>query len=466
MSRFSSDMRSLLCCLVCVVLSACNSLPEWMGGEEEQMPLKGERISVLTHGSTLKADPKQQAQPMYLPPSRTDTAWSKQQIAPYAHPALDGALPHSITERIGKGAKKGARFTSTPLIHQGKLYVLDGAGRVSARDAKEPDEVRWDYKMAYKTMQGDLLGLGLVKNSGEKKPFLGGNLTAFASQIFVATLRGQVVALDATSGAMLWERQLKVPAHALSVGPQGVYVLAAGNRLYALNRTDGSTYWTHNGLREVTSVFGTPVPVPFDNRVLVAYSSGELVALNAQDGKVVWQRALVNTRRQAQVALAFKDINATPVVVANTVFAIGHSGVLLALDAKTGAPRWQQELSATHTPWAAGDFLFVITTDQELVCLSQKDGSVRWVKQPSTHDQPMLGWGETKKGNPIQWSGPVLAGKQLIVAGSRGQLQLRDPGTGEVIRVLSIPKAQFLPPVPALGRLYLLNNDARLTMLY
>ncbi len=59
------------------------------------------------------------------------------------------------------------------------------------------------------------------------------------------------------------------------------------------------------------------------------------MSLNGASGEVVWARSL------AAVSDQFVDVDSTPTIIGNTIYASSYSGGLYALDAKDGVVRWR-----------------------------------------------------------------------------------------------------------------------------
>jgi outer membrane protein assembly factor BamB len=153
------------------------------------------------------------------------------------------------------------------------------------------------------------------------------------------------------------------------------------------------------------------------------------------------------------------DIAGRPVVDRDMVFAISHSGVMAAINLNTGERVWARDVGGIQTPWAAGDFVYVLTSDGQVLCLERKDGKVKWI-----HQLPR--WGEpNSKSDPIIWSGPVLVSDRLILVSSDGKAVSLSPYTGLLIGRTDIPDGTYIPPVIANGTLYLLTNSAQLVAL-
>ena len=98
----------------------------------------------------------------------------------------------------------------------------------------------------------------------------------------------------------------------------------------------------------------------------------------------------------------------------------------------------------------------MISNDNELVALGRDTGAIRWVvKLPRYED-------EEERENPIFWTGPVLAGGRLIVAGTNGDIVEAAPEDGKIIRTWDIGAPVTISPVVAAGVMYMLDDKGNL----
>jgi len=176
--------------------------------------------------------------------------------------------------------------------------------------------------------------------------------------------------------------------------------------------------------------------------VIAPYSSGELFALRVENGRAVWTDNLASTHSVNAVA-GLADIRGRPVIDHGRVFAVSHSGRMVAIDLRTGDRVWEQQIASSHSPWVVGEYVFVLANDNELVCLTHKEGKVRWVLQLPRYED------EKKKSDPILWAGPVLGGNRLIVLSSLGEAVSVSPYTGEIIGRQPMSASGYLGPVIA-----------------
>ena len=113
-----------------------------------------------------------------------------------------------------------------------------------------------------------------------------------------------------------------------------------------------------------------------DRRVL---ARANLLRLKAETGRVLWGDNLAGIARGDAIA-TLADIRGMPVADRGQLFAVSNSGNMAAFDINRGGRLWTVSIGSNQTPWVAGDFIYVMTTDSELVCLTRDDGRVRWIQ--------------------------------------------------------------------------------------
>ena len=302
------------------------------------------------------------------------------------------------------------------------------------------------------------LDSGLLPARGDIDPTkgFGGGVAFDDGKLFVTTGFGAVIALDAHDGHVLWKTALDVPiVDAPTANGGRVFVCTQDNHFYAIAEADGRKLWDHQGIAESAGVLESTSPAVAGDFVVAPYSSGELFAIRVENGRPAWNDML--TRSGNVTALSeLDDIAGRPVIDREMVFAISHSGIMAAINLNTGDRVWTRDIGGIQTPWVAGDFLYVVTTDGQLLCLQRKDGRVKWIHQ-------LQRWQDMeKKEDAIVWSGPVLVSDRLILVSSDGHAISISPYTGKLLGRMEIPDGTYIAPVVANGTMYLLTNNAQL----
>jgi len=285
----------------------------------------------------------------------------------------------------------------------------------------------------------------------------GGGVAYDLGRVYAGTGFAQVVALDAKTGNVLWRTPVSAPMRAAPTAFGGqVYAITKDNQLFAINADSGEVVWTHTGIEETAGLLGSASPAVDGDIVIVPYSSGEIFALRAENGRQLWSDNLAAIRR-ADAVSALADIRGRPVVDRGRVYAISHSGRMVAIDLASGRRIWETEVGGVNQPWIAGRFLYVVTTEGDVVALVADNGLVKWVSSLGRYEDP------EDRTNLVNWHGPVLASDRLIVTGSHGIAVAMSPYTGDVIGRIEMPDDVSLSPAIANETLYFQTDDARVT---
>jgi outer membrane protein assembly factor BamB len=399
---------------------------------EKELPLPGKRISVIQQ-ETLRSDAFAASRPLALPPQQANDSWSQPGgVASNApgHLALSSTPKHAWSVSVGTGSGFYGKVTASPIVYAGNVYTLDAAGQVTAVSASGGSVV-WRASTTPPT-EKDQEGFG-------------GGLAAEAGRIYAATGFGTMVALDAKTGRKLWEKTLGPPLRASPTAQaERVFAVTKEGQVYCLSGSDGTELWTFAGTPERASILANASPAVDKDMVVVPYPTGDLVALRASNGQPIWQESLARTLSGSSLS-AMSDA-ARPVLYGGVMYAAGHGGRMIAASQKNGERIWSVSVGGIEQPWVAGDNVFVVDSGGQLVAVTRADGRIRWA---------------TKLGDG-SWAGPVLAGHRLWLASSKGQLVGVEPENGRVATTESIGDSVLIAPVVAGGRLFVLSDNARL----
>ncbi len=436
--------------LLLLLLSGCSTfedITDWMGSSEKKTPLPGERIAVLSDAAHLKPDDSLKGVDVTVPAATANGDWPQAGGGPQG---ITGNLElsgysHHDSVKIGDHNGWEQPLYPSPVVAGGLVFAIDAKGYITAHETTDIGKVRWTNKSAVEDNEPDLIGGGLAFEDG---------------RLYVTSGRGKVYAIDAANGKEVWKQVIGLPLRAPpKVHKDKLYVLSIDNQLFALNSLTGTPLWNHRGINENAGFLADISPAATENIVLAPYSSGTLHALDTSSGQDVWNDSLLLSRRNSATA-AFSGIGGNPVVDNNIVYATGSSGFFATIDLLSGRRIWDQDVSSLNTPWIAGDFIYLLSSDYELVCMMRADGRVKWTKQLQRYAK------EEKRKDPLVWRGPIMAGGQLLIAGTHGQMLVLSPKDGSTITTADIPENITDMPVVAGGKLYVLTQDARLHVLY
>ena len=433
---------------------------------------ENERISLLSVDDSLKMTGEITPDDVVLPPVYVNSDWPQAggniQHA-MQRPAVSGNLDRIWSKDVGDGSGRKGRVLASPIVAGGRIFVMDGENRVSAFDAGTGSEI-WRHKVTVqlkgKTREGSAGIFERITNpfnagdsGGKDKESVGGGIAAANGKIFVASGLGVVESLDAQTGASEWRKRLTTPMHSAPTVSNGrLFVVSDDNELFALNSATGEILWTYQGIIESARMLTSPSPAVVDDVVIAPFASGELVALQVQNGVVLWQDALSSSGRLTPLS-SLNDIASGPVIADGYVIATAQSGIMSAFDLRNGQRIWSQPAGSLGYPWVAGDFVYTVTTGGEVVCMSKTSGAVVWIQQLQAFKN------EKKRKSRIAWSGPIMVGERLLTISSRGLAVEINPYNGSIIREFKMGDPVFVSPIIANETVYVLNDKAKLIAL-
>jgi outer membrane protein assembly factor BamB len=421
-----------------LVLGGCSH-----GGSEKKRPrtpVFGQRTSILSGAEVVNADETLAATPVLLPDPVDNADWP--QSGGDASKSLGGVTLGDATKVVWRAQISGGgplgKLASPPVVSGGKLFVIDTDAVIHAFDAESGKRL-WDNSI------GTATRLNLTD--------FGGGVSAEGERIFASTGVGDVVALEAATGKVLWTKRPGGPLRGSPTVSNGnVYVMSQDNQIFALSETDGAVVWQDTGTLQTTGVFGVASPAAAQGSVIAGFSSGELSVYRYENGRVLWGDSLSRTNISTAVS-TLTDIDADPVIDRGRVFAIGEGGRMASYELVSGQRLWELNIGGIATPVVAGEWVFVVTDKGRLYCIARTAGKVRWIADLGGYRNPK------SKSGPIRWYGPVLAGGKLILVSTDGEMAFVDPAEGKVTQKRKGDLPMSLPPIVADKLLYVLTDN-------
>lgn len=438
----SRRLAAPLALVLAVSLAGCGAFG---GKDKPKTPTLGNRIPILSRVDTgAKVDAQLANVSVIVPPATANPDWPQAggtASKSYGNLELAANPGRSWTAQIAGSGKK-QRLAASPVVGGGQLFVMDTAGTAHAFDAQTGAR-RWSTTFS-------------IKGDGQSSVY-GGGASYADGRVYITTGLGEVAALDAKDGSIVWKVK---PAGPLRGSPtiafNSVFVMTMDNQVYSLNAADGAAMWNEAASSGQTGVFGVAAPAAGQGTIVAGFSTGELVAYRYENGRQLWSDALARTSLSTTVGV-LTDIDADPIIDRGRVFALGQGGRMAAYELVTGQRIWELNLAGISTPAIAGDWIFTLTDDGKLLCIQRATGKVRWLTQLARFEN------EKKKKNPIFWTGPVLAGNRLWFANSNGQVYSAGIEDGAPVSFTDLKEPVTLAPIVAGSTLYILDDSGKLS---
>jgi len=224
--------------------------------------------------------------------------------------------------------------------------------------------------------------------------------------VFIGTETGKVEAFRSTDGQPLWKVGIESPAMAFSQGRHAIYAHATNDSVYAFDLNDGHNLW-HYQINTPTLMFRqVSRPVIAANKVLVGFSTGKLMALDNVTGFPEWEKEIAISKGRSDIQ-RMVDVNADPIVVGKTVYAVGYQGRVVALDLDTGTSLWERDLSSFSGLAVNTTSVFVSDTAGIVWAFKRNSGELLW-KQEGLSGRAL--------------TAPVVMNDEIVIADEEGYL--------------------------------------------
>jgi outer membrane protein assembly factor BamB len=228
-------------------------------------------------------------------------------------------------------------------------------------------------------------------------------ISADAERVYVPSADA-MQALELSTGTPQWHRETgSLTAPTLVQG--GWVVTAAAGNLAALRAGDGTVVWQKN---LGTIEFRPAIDGDF---LFVPLLEGPIVCLNLQTGETIWERKLGGSPGE-------------PMVVAGRVYAGAADKLFYVLDAEDGDILWSHRVGAAPRGRAAVDEknVYFVALDNTLRALDRGHGAVKWR--------------QGLKYRPAE--GPSIIRGGIVVPGAVATLAVVGPN-GAALRELTFP---------------------------
>ncbi len=253
-------------------------------------------------------------------------------------------------------------FSLTPVEYDGQIFTTESNGRVASYDAVR-GSFRWDIKLDARLSAGASAGNGLLVVGSED---------------------GELFGLDIQRGDIKWRTPLSSEILAApQITADKVIVSSGDGKVVALDARTGQRIWVSSNTVPALSLRGGGRPVVAGERVIVGFASGHLAAFNLHNGKRLWETAVAVSRGRSEIE-RLVDVDTTPRVFDNMIYAVTYQGQIAALTLESGQIVWSREASSYVDIAVDEGQVYFSDNSGELWALDRTSGATLW-RQDKLH---------------------------------------------------------------------------------
>lgn len=271
---------------------------------------------------------------------------------------------------IGDGSgRSGIRLR--PAYADGKLYVASVDGKLAALDAAT-GKTLWQKD----TRTQGWMGLG---HKRYPDAFYAGGPAVSGDLLVVGTLDGHVFGMDAATGAQRWTAQLSDEVVSPPVIDAGVvYVRTNDARIYALDAATGTRKWVNDqGEVPLLTLRGNGPLLVAHGVVFYGSDDGKIVSLRSDTGSAQWQQAITKGEGRSDID-KLNDADDSLQLDNDTLYGTAYHGELVSINAPDGKINWNRAFSSYVGVGVAGQQLVGVDENSVVWAFDTSAGSDMW----------------------------------------------------------------------------------------
>lgn len=337
-----------------------------------------------------------------------------------------------------------------PAFANGRLVMMDTRGYVSAYDS-ETGKKLWRVRLQEPANYEDprrWYRLSTWFRSNEIPVETSGGVGLYGNSVAVGSYDGKVFVLDAETGEERWRQQ--VSSEILSSPEPNddvVVVHTIDGKIHGLDLATGAKRWQYDNPQAVLSLRGSATPLVTPTMVVAGFDNGKIAAINPDNGLALWDQRVAVPKGRTEFERVV-DVEGTPLLVGDLIFAASYQGRIVALSRAAGRGIWAQDVSTHRNLASNGAAVFVTTEDDTLMAFNLANGEELW-----SNDQMLR----------RSLTGPAVVSGKVVVADADGYLHVLDPRTGDYLGRDKIDGSGVNSPLTVMGdKLLVLDNDGEI----
>lgn len=318
------------------------------------------------------------------------------ELQPLDHQAVDMRVLWQ--KKIGKGNANGD-LSLLPAVVDDRVYVVSADGHLRVLRVSDGSE---QLHVALKNK----VTAGVFVDHG---------------QILLGTANGDLKALSVEDGEPLWRAALSSNLLSRPVAGEGIVIARTQDGVIHAFK-DNNLIWRYHIPMPLLTVRGNAEPVVGAGIVVITADNGRLLILRQDNGEVLLDQMIVLPKGRSDIE-RITDMDATPKINNNVLFASAYQNSVFALDLESGQRLWSQNISTPHDFALSPEKIFLSTDKDDVLALDQKNGQPLWLN-------------EDLQGRRL--SPPIAIPGLVGVVDFEGYLHWLDDRSGEIVARLRI----------------------------
>lgn len=324
------------------------------------------------------------------------------EVAP--SPVIDTAFPlHQLWHNDLSGDTKIYSLLS-PDAYLNVVYAASRKGQIKAIDLTTGNTL-WNIDVSTSSL------------FSSQSALLSGGVTVDEKYVYVGSERATLYVLEKYTGMIMWQKEAKGEILAKPILVNDNLIVSTSNGyIQCFNRDSGNELWEITTEVPTLTLRGQSTPTLAYGAIVTGDNSGHVSAYFAKDGQLIWQQRISQPKGSTEIA-KLNDVDSSPVIEQGLVYSVGYNGNIVALDLSDGQIIWKKPVGSYHSLVMNQNHLFAVDQNDNIYALTKNDGTVVWKLSDLLHRQ---------------LTDPVIYHDYIVVGDYEGYLYLIDSNTGNI----------------------------------
>ena len=309
---------------------------------------------------------------------------------------------------------------------------------------KEGTLKKYDYSQ-------ELIWKKNIYSKQEKKSDILINL-AYENDILIITDNlAKYYAVNTQNGELIWSKTNLTPFNSqIKIYKDKFYIVDYENVLHCFSIKDGNKIWSY----QTDNFFvksKKKLSIIIDNeKVIFNNSIGDITALDANKGILLWQTPTQNNLVYAESAsLITSDL----VLEKDSIFFSNNRNEFYSINKDNGFLNWKQKINSSIRPVITNDIIFTVSNEGFLYFIDSLGGNI--IKSNN-----LLINFKAKHREFIKPIGIVLGSDKIFLSLNNGKLIVASIQTGEIVNTLKLDGNKISKPFIFDNKLYIIKDNS------